>query len=208
MRNDIRENETISKATIVENGEEFQSAVNGHAKKNVLASGEMKALDPVSYPETDGEYLYIVKVTEHYNQYQSGILLWRSTYYRWEEYGREEKKSSAFSFLGKEFSSTDLDFDINFDSEKSLIAEVPVSDGVRCRYYGIKADTEGTGYVKAEKPGMKFYDNESASALADRMNKSVEDAIQNFRIFGGIDIIVCLISFVVIAFKRRGEMPF
>ena len=91
-RKDIHENEAILNEDIVTNNEdEFRLAVDGSVSKDVLASGELEALEPVSYPEVAGEYLSVVKVIEHYNQYQTGVLLWRETHYRWEEYGREER---------------------------------------------------------------------------------------------------------------------
>lgn len=200
-RKDIHENEAILNADIVTNNEdEFRLAVDGSVSKDVLASGELKALEPVSYPEVAGGYLSVVKVIEHYNQYQTGVLLWRKTHYRWEEYGREEKKASSFSFLGQNFDIFYLELEHDIDSEEHLIAEIPVSDTIRHRYYGIKANIEGTVFYKTKEEisKLRFYEKESPKVIMDRY-RSIRDT-RNKIVICSFIIYVILCSVMILIF--------
>mgnify|MGYP000575555688 CR=1 FL=1 len=61
-------NEKYNKAIKIENSDLFEYGMRtnvGYA----FVYGDLKAVDTVSYPEIDGEYMYIEKIEEHYNAY-------------------------------------------------------------------------------------------------------------------------------------------
>ena len=59
-------NEKYNKAIKIESSELFEYGMRtdvGYA----FVYGDLKAVDTVSYPEINGEYMYIEKIEEHYN---------------------------------------------------------------------------------------------------------------------------------------------
>ena len=61
-------NEKYNKAVKIESSDLFEYGMRtniGYA----LVYGDLKAMDTVSYPEIDGEYMYIEKIEEHYNMH-------------------------------------------------------------------------------------------------------------------------------------------
>ena len=61
-------NEKYNKAIKIESSELFEYGMRtdvGYA----FVYGDLKAVDTVSYPEINGEYMYIEKIEEHYNMH-------------------------------------------------------------------------------------------------------------------------------------------
>lgn len=79
---------------------------------NALVYGTLSAVDPVSYPEAAGEYLYIQKTEEHYNMHTRTVTTTDSqgnththieVYYSWDYAGREARTCTRVQFLSQIF---------------------------------------------------------------------------------------------------------
>ena len=61
-------NEIYNKAVKIETSELFQYGMRTNVG-SAFVSGTLEAVDPVSYPEIEGEYLYLEKVKERYTMH-------------------------------------------------------------------------------------------------------------------------------------------
>lgn len=106
----VDQNEVYNKAIHIEGNELFEYGMRTNVG-NSFVYGDLIAVDPVSYPELEGEYLYVEKVKERYTQhtrtvtYKCGKTTCSrvETYWTWDRVGSEEKKSDKVTFLGVEF---------------------------------------------------------------------------------------------------------
>ena len=118
---------------------------------NAFVSGTLKAVDPVSLPELDGEYAYIKKVKEKYTQHtktvthSDGKRTWTTTetYYTWDAVGSEEFCCTHIAFLDNEY-----DYGvIPFPGARHLMT-IRESSKVRYQYYACDTEYDGTIYAK------------------------------------------------------------
>ena len=84
---------------------------------NTFVYGELIAVDPVSYPDIDGEYMEIKKTKEKYTRHTRQVAHTRTVngrtrtyyttqvYYSWDYAGSESKKCAKVRFCDVEFSS-------------------------------------------------------------------------------------------------------
>lgn len=121
---------------------------------NAFVYGELKAIDPVTYPEISGEYSYVEKVKEIYTKHTRTVTKTRTvngkkqtytdteTYWTWDRAGSESIHSEKISFL-----------DVEFDYGKiglpgtNHIATIKTSSHVRYKYYVTYTSYIGTLYV-------------------------------------------------------------
>lgn len=111
-------NEKYNKAIKIESSDLFEYGMRtnvGYA----FVYGDLKAVDTVSYPEINGEYMYIEKIEEHYNMHTRTVTTTDSkgkthtrteTYWSWDYAGSEEQKCSEIIFLGHVFPSNKVEF--------------------------------------------------------------------------------------------------
>lgn len=79
---------------------------------NAFVHGDLAAVDPVSYPEVDGLYGSMTKVTERYTRHTRTVTTRDSNghthtrtevYWTWDTIGREYRNATTISYLGVEF---------------------------------------------------------------------------------------------------------
>ena len=113
--------------------------------------GEVKAVDPVTYPEIGGSYSHVDKVKEKYTQHTRIITYTDSeghahtrveTYWTWDEVGRETIHSQLITFLGIEFKYGKIPF-----TADSYITTVKESSHIRYKYYATGTSCKGTAYT-------------------------------------------------------------
>ena len=83
---------------------------------NAFVYGDLKAVDPVTYDEIDGEYMYIEKVEERYTMHTrtvsytvNGKVKHRTeTYWTWDYAGSEDKQCKEINFCGVTFDSNKI----------------------------------------------------------------------------------------------------
>ena len=141
--------------------------------------GELKAVDPVTYPELGGSYSYVKKVKEVYTMHTStytykGRVRTR-TYWSWDAVGSEDIHSDKISFLGIEFDYGT----INFPSEYH-IDTIDESGTVRYVYYASDASYTGSMYALLEDDTIKdteFYADKTIEEAIDSLESGYEPVV-------------------------------
>lgn len=166
-------NEIYNKALKIENTDIFEYGMRTNVG-NAFVYGVLKAVDTVGYPEIEGEYLYIEKVTELYQMHTRQVAHTRTvngktqTYYTTEVYWSWDRVASEDRH-SKEISFNDVVFDyskINHPSE-DYIDMVKVSSHKRYKYYGVGIEFEGTIFTNLKDGTISdktdFYENRSVT---------------------------------------------
>lgn len=133
-------NEVYNKAIHIENKDIFEYSMSTNVG-NAFVYGDMIALNPVSYDDIEGEYMYIKRIKERYTRHERQVAYScgkdnKSTCYRtevywtWDEVDREYKSTDTVTFLDVEF-----DFDQFTKPSTDHIATVKKSSHVRYKYY-------------------------------------------------------------------------
>lgn len=162
------QNAKYQKALHIENNKDmFQYGMDTNVG-NAFVYGDLTALDPVSYDEIDGEYMYIEKVKEQYTKHTrrvsytvDGKTRYRTeTYWTWDWVGSEDKKCKNINFCGVTFDSNKIDM-----PSQHLIDTIKESSHIRYKYYGISTSHTGTIFTKLADGSIsdntKFHENES-----------------------------------------------
>lgn len=131
--------EKYNKALKISDEELFKYAMSTNVG-NAFVYGQLEAVDAITLPEIDGEYLYVEKVKEVYTRHTRTVTYTDSKgktktkteeYWTWDENGREEFKSQKIKFLNVEFNT----YQINIP-DTSYIDTIKTSMHVRYKYYG------------------------------------------------------------------------
>ncbi|MGN0405315.1 MAG: hypothetical protein ACI4F1_08845 [Bariatricus sp.] len=148
---------------------------------NAFVYGELKAKDPVSYPEIKGEYSYIKKVKEQYTKHTRTVTRTKvnekgetetyeeeEEYWTWDEVDEENKKAKEFTFLGNVFSEEKFTL-----PSATYIETIKESDDIRYKYYTIPGIMEGTIYTELKDGTIKdssiFYKGETIEEVTKRL---------------------------------------
>ena len=148
---------------------------------NAFVYGELKAKDPVSYPEIKGEYSYIKKVKEQYTKHTRTVTKTKvngkgdtetyeeeEEYWTWDEVGEENKKVKEFIFLGNTFSEDKFTL-----PSETYIETIKKSNDIRYTYYTIPEVMEGTIYTDLKDGTIKdssiFYKGETIEEVTKRL---------------------------------------
>ena len=149
--NQMDKNEEYNKALKIDNTELFKYGMDTNVG-NAFIYGDLIAIDTVSYPEIDGEYLYIEKVREEYTMHTKTVTYTDSkgktktktkVYWTWDYAGSEEQISKEATFLDVKFNVSQ--FAIPYATHIITIKE---SSDVRYKYYGVPPKITGTIYTK------------------------------------------------------------
>lgn len=115
---------------------------------NSLIEGDLFAVDPVSYPEIEGEYLAIEKVKERYVMKTRTVTYTDSkgktktkteTYWEWDVVGRENKSATTVNFVGVDFPISKFSF-----MGTHHLTTLKESSHVRYKYYVYPSKVRGT----------------------------------------------------------------
>lgn len=121
---------------------------------NAYVYGELNAVDTVSMPEIEGEWLWIEKVTEKYTRHERKVrheddgYVWYDTeyYYTWDWIDSEDKHCTKVTFLNVEFNSE------KFKDPSDIYIDTQYKGwhNIRYVYHAIPASAVGTIYTKLE----------------------------------------------------------
>lgn len=115
---------------------------------NAFVHGDLVAVDPVSYPEVDGVYGSMTKVTERYTRHTRTVTTRDSNgrthtrtevYWTWDTIGREYRNATTISYLGVEFPYGTIEY-----FPENYIATIKLSSNLRDKYYGSNISYTGT----------------------------------------------------------------
>lgn len=165
-------NMEYNKAARIEDVELFIHAMDTNLG-NAFVYGELRAVDPVEYPEVSGQYCYIERIKERYTMHTRTVTKTRTNakgktetyteteiYWTWDEISRESKTSGAFVFLGQKFDRSKFDL-----PTADYIDTIKESTKIRYNYYGIPDVMTGTIYTVLKESTIgddsAFYDEQS-----------------------------------------------
>lgn len=172
-------NEIYNKAVKIESQEMFQYGMDTNVG-NAFVYGDLKAVDTVTYPEIDGEYMYIKKVKERYTMHTRTVKHTDSkgnsytttkTYWTWDRVGSEDIKCREVLFCGVNFASNK----INLPST-DYIDTIKESSSVRYKYYGVGTEYKGTIFTdlrnKTITDNTPFYNNSTIDETIERLESN------------------------------------
>lgn len=140
----VDRNEMYNKAVKIDQTELFQYGMRTNVG-NAFVYGTLKTIDPVTYSEIGGSYMYVQKVKEEYTRHTRQVAHTRTVngksttyyttevYWTWDAVSRENKQSKQLSFLNVIFESSKFNF-----PETSYIDTINKSHYVRYVYSGTK----------------------------------------------------------------------
>ena len=158
--------------------------------------GDIKTIDPVSYPELEGEYSYIKKEEQEYRKHsrkveetyvdEDGNTKTREVkedYWTWDTMKIESKTATRISFLNVEFDYSKISF-----SSSKEIATIKTGYHKRNVYYGKKAQCEGTIFTKLK--------NNTISETSFYENKTIADTIESLE--SGYQLVIFWIIWILL----------
>lgn len=196
-------NEKYNKAVKIENSEMFQYGMDTNVG-NAFVYGNLEAVDTVTYPEINGEYIYVEKVTERYTMHTRQVAHTRTingktetyytteVYWTWDAINREDKMCQEISFCDVKFPSNK----IGLPGDKYIDTIMESSD-IRYVYYGIETHFTGTIFTelrdKTITDNSKFYENLTIDKTIEYLETDIGTAL--FWVFW-----IIFIGIVVFAF--------
>lgn len=148
---------------------------------NAFVYGELKTLDPVSFPEIDGEYSYIKKEEQEYRRH-TRLVKYKDDdgneqereeeYWTWDTMRTYKEKSTKISFLNVEFAYEQIPF-----PSSHYLTTISTGYNRRNIYYG--TDTTFTGtiftYLKDDTINKtSFYRSQTISETVDYLESGIE----------------------------------
>lgn len=117
---------------------------------NAFVQGNLQAVDPVTYPELGGAYMYVEKVKERYIRHtrtvhhSNGKTSWTTTetYWTWDKIGSENIHSNNIRFLEIEFPYGKV-----VTPHSEYIETIKESSKIRYKYYGCPKEYTGSIYT-------------------------------------------------------------
>lgn len=166
--------------------------------------GELKTLDPVSYPEVSGEYSYIKKEEQEYRKHYRYVeeeykdsngkkhtRKKKEEYWTWDTIRTDSKTATRISFLDVEFAYEKIPF-----PSSHQIEIVKTGYHKRNVYYGTDADFQGTIFTSLKENTIndtEFYKNQTIAETIENLETGTEIVI--FWILWILLIIVLVIGF-------------
>ena len=172
-------NEKYNKAVKIQSEEMFQYGLDTDVG-NAFVYGDLKAVDTVTYPEINGEYMYVEKVKERYTKHtrqvrhSNGKTTWYTTetYWTWDRVGSEDIKCKEISFCGIVFPSNKINL-----PGTDYIDTIKESSSVRYKYYGIGTKYTGTIFTdlrdKTISDNSNFYNNYTIDKTIEHLESDV-----------------------------------
>lgn len=150
--------------------------------------GELKTLDPVSYPEVSGKYSYIKKEEQQYRKHYRYVKKeYRDSngkkrtrrekeyYWTWDTMRTDSKTATRISFLDVEFAYEKIPF-----PSSHQIEIVKTGYHKRNVYYGTDTDFQGTIFTSLKENTIndtKFYKNQTISETIESLESGAEIVI-------------------------------
>lgn len=173
-------NEKYNKALKISDEELFKYAMDTNVG-NAFVYGELKAIDPVTYPDIEGEYLALKKIKERYTEHTRTVTYTDSkgktktrteTYWTWDVVDTEKKNSTKVNFLGVDFNASQFHL-----PGTNYIKTIKESYYTRYKYYGYPSKSMATifSYLSdgnIENGQVPIYENKSIEETIDYLESS------------------------------------
>lgn len=210
QENQIDKNKIYNKAVRIDDAGLFQYGMDTNVG-NAFVYGDLEAVDTVSYPDIDGQYMYVEKVKERYEKHEREVTKkdkdgkeYKDTeeYYQWDVDSRESIHSNEISFLGIVFPYGT----ISTPSKKhidTISAGIEWSwksgENVKVRYIYYGVDTKYTGTIFTDlrdgtiSDGTQFYENMTVEETAEYLKS--KGGVVIFWILWVVFICFCVFGF-------------
>jgi hypothetical protein len=146
---------------------------------DAFVCGELKAIDPVSFSEINGEFMYIEKVREEYVDHptevtdydKNGKVTGSNTEHNWswDRMGSEDKKCKKVTFLGINFKSSQFGL-----PTAHHIDTIYHGSDKRYQYYAVESNMTGSIFTSLKDNNIKnknsFYQNRNAEELYKQLS--------------------------------------
>ena len=164
---------------------------------NTFVYGELIAVDPVSYPDIDGEYMEIKKTKEKYTRHTRQVAHTRTVngrtrtyyttevYYSWDYAGSESKKCEKVRFCDVEFSSDRIDL------PPLEHIDTQTFGNIRYVYEGSKTEYLGTLFSDLREDII----SENSDFLADM---TIDEAVEYYKNTGVIKQVLFWLVWMII----------
>ena len=161
--------ESYQKAIQIEEPEIFRHCMSVNSGDGLIY-GELKAVDTVSDPNIEGEWLYLSKKTQRYTMHTRTVHTGKTTrietYWTWDTISVEELHSKRVSFCGVEFSYEKIN-----RPDSHYIDTVKTGRHMREVFDGCDTSYIGTIFTKmadnAISDGSSFYLNKTPQETLD-----------------------------------------
>lgn len=159
---------------------------------NAFVYGDLKCLDPVTFPEIGGKYSHVEKIKQKYTEHtktetytdSDGKTHTRTvTYWEWDNVDSWDIYSKKISFLNVEFKYGTIPF-----SGDSYIETQRESYYIRYKYYGSPIEETGTLYANLS--------NNTISKVSFNYNRNIEETINSLE--SNVEIVVFWIIWVLL----------
>ena len=171
---------------------------------NAFVYGDLVAVDPVTYPEIGGSYMYVKKIKEEYTIHTRTVTTRDSkgrthtrteTYWTWDEVSREHIQCNEVSFCGVIFDSEKIEM-----PDTNYITTIKESSHVRYKYYGTEISHTGTIFTtlkdKTISDNTPFYENKNIEETVETLESDI--GLWIFWPFWIVLTIGCVIGFYCI----------
>ena len=164
---------------------------------NTFVYGELIAVDPVSYPDIDGEYMEVKKTKEKYTRHTRQVAHTRTVngrtqtyyttevYYSWDYAGSESKKCAKVRFCDVEFSSDRIDL------PPLEHIDTQTFGNIRYIYEGSKTEYIGTLFSDLREDTI----SEGSDFLADM---TIDESVEYYKQTGVVKQVVFWFIWTVI----------
>lgn len=148
----LDDNEQYYKALQIDSEDIFRYSMDTNIG-NAFVHGKLEAVEPVSYQEIDGQYLYIKKIKEEHRMHTKTVTsvvngkrhTRTETYWSWDQVDSEYKQADKVKLLNQEFSTSQFDIPTG-----SYISTINESSKVRYKYFGYPANSTVTIFANLQ----------------------------------------------------------
>lgn len=195
-------NEIYNKAIKITSKELFQYGMETNVG-NAFVYGDLEAIDTVTYPEIDGQYMSVRKVKERYTRHTRTVTRTRTVngktqtyteqevYYTWDEVDRWSEKCKKVRFLDVEFNYGDI-----YTPSEDHISTQKESPNIRYVYYGSPTKYTGTLFAylgNGTITNQSFYNSMTIDKTVEHLESSLGTVI--FWIIWVVIIAGCVYGF-------------
>ena len=196
-------NAVYNKAITIDSKDLFEYGMRTNIG-NAFVYGDLVAVDPVTYPEIGGSYMYVKKIKEEYTIHTRTVTTRDSkgrththteTYWTWDEVSREHIQCNEVSFCGVIFDSEKIEM-----PDTNYITTIKESSHVRYKYYGTEISHTGTIFTtlkdKTISDNTPFYENKNIEETVETLESDI--GLWIFWPFWIVLTIGCVIGFYCI----------
>ncbi len=168
-----------------------------------LAEGSLVAINPVTLPEIDGEYLKVVKVKEKYTMHtqtyttsdgKGHTQTHTRTYWSWDVVSREAFCVDSVLFLGQRFKLEDINYSAGTDYKETQSG----GHHIRYKYYTHPSLINGVMIGNCDNKKyeeLKFMDGSTIEKMIETAEKSINNSPIIFWCFWSFLTIILVLLF-------------